>query len=122
MMRPRGGVALSRRPRGAAWRWAGFCIALALIAYLLWGLVGSDHGYLVYRRELQRVRQLQAQVERLRDKRECLARAILRLRHDPKALEELAHRELGYVYPDEYMLVVPEGRKPGIKGQGGGAK
>ncbi len=85
---------------------------------MFYELVFSDHGYLVYRKEQAELRKLQAEVARLRAQRERLAREILRLRHDPKALEELAHRELGYVYPDEYMVLLPhQGR---AHGQGSG--
>jgi len=73
-----------------------------------YSLVFSDHGYLVYRKEQQGLSDLQAEVVKLRQQREKLAREILRLRHDPKALEELVHRELGYVHPDEYMLILPK--------------
>ena len=71
-------------------------------------LLLSDHGYRVYREERQQLATLREEIARLRAQRERVARQILRLRNDPKALEELAHRELGYVYPDEYIVVMPE--------------
>jgi cell division protein FtsB len=71
-------------------------------------LVFSDHGYRVYRQERQQLEALRSEVARLRVEREQVAREILRLRNDPKALEELAHRELGYVYPDEMIVIMPE--------------
>jgi len=85
---------------------------------MFYELVFSDHGYLVYRKERAELHKLQAEVARLRARRERLAREILRLRHDPKALEELAHRELGYVYPDEYMVLLP--RQSRARGKGSG--
>jgi len=75
---------------------------------MIYSLVFSDHGYLVYRKEEQQLSVLQAEVDQLRQQREKLAREVLRLRHDPRALEELVHRELGYVHPDEYMLILPK--------------
>lgn len=75
---------------------------------MTWDLVFSDHGYLVYRSERENLEQARAELEALKAKRERLAKEILRLRNDPKALEELVHRELGYVYPDEYMVIMPE--------------
>jgi len=84
---------------------------------MAWDLIASDHGYLVYRREHAEVLQLKQQLEQMQKKREKLAAEILRLRKDPKALEDLVHRELGYVYPDEYMLIVPpEGQATDNKG------
>ncbi len=71
-------------------------------------LLFSDHGYRVYRQEQRQLDALRMEISRLRAERERVARQILRLRNDPKALEELAHRELGYVYPDELIVVMPE--------------
>ena len=84
--------------------WLGGC---AILAYMGWNLIWSDHGYLVYRQEAAKLQQLQQQVAGLRDARERLASEVLRLRNDPEALEELIHRELGYVHPDEYMVMMP---------------
>ena len=71
--------------------------------------------YLVYRNEKHQLEQLQAKVRKLEQQREQMAKEVLRLRNDPKALEELVHRELGYVHPDEYVLIFPkkkEEKKP----------
>jgi len=78
-----------------------------LTAYMAYDLFLSGHGYLVYRQEHQTYKELKQEVETLRKKREHLAREVLRLRNDPAALEELAHRELGYVHKDEFMLIMP---------------
>ncbi len=85
--------------------WIGGGVA---IAYMSWNLVFSDHGYLVYRQEAEQLQQLEFEVAALKAGRERLAKEVLRLRNDPDALEELVHRELGYVHPDEYMLIMPE--------------
>jgi cell division protein FtsB len=82
-----------------------------------WDLIFSDHGYLVYRQEQQQLKRLQAEVKELKAERERMARQILRLRNDPAALEELIHRELGYLHPDEYMLIMPDETKPDAKEQ-----
>jgi len=78
---------------------------------MTWDLIFSDHGYLVYRNERQNLEEARAELEALKARREKLAREILRLRNDPKALEELVHRELGYVHPDEYMVIMPDDGK-----------
>ncbi len=74
---------------------------------MTWDLVWSKHGYLVYRAEHAEVLRLREKMDAMQQQREKLAEEILHLRKDPKALEDLVHRELGYVYPDEYMLIVP---------------
>ena len=80
--------------------------ALALV-WMSWDLFFSDHGYRVYQGEHAKLEELKGELKALKVKREWLAKEILRLRDDPAALEELVHRELGYVYPDEYMLIIP---------------
>jgi len=75
---------------------------------MLYDLVFSEHGYVVYRQELQEVERLKQEIARLTKEREELARQVLRLRDDPEAIEALVRRELGYVYKDEYMLIMPD--------------
>ena len=83
-------------------------LALLVLAWMSYDLIFSDHGYLIYRAEQQQVQDLQVQLETLKQQREKLAQDILRLRHDPKALEDLVHRDLGYLYPDEFMMIMPD--------------
>jgi len=85
-----------------------WALGVILVAYMSWNLIFSDHGYLVYREEAAQLQALKTELAILQADRERLAQEILRLRNDPKALEELIHRELGYVYPDEIMVIMPE--------------
>ncbi len=89
-----------------------------------WDLLFSDHGYQVYQSEKATLETLKAELKALKRDRERLAKEILRLRNDPKALEELIHRELGYVYPDEYMLIMPgnESGADAVSAERGGEK
>jgi len=96
-------------------RWLLIALALLVLAGMGWDLLFSDHGYRVYHAEKAQLEAMKAEIESLRAERERLAKEILRLRNDPKALEELVHRELGYVYPDEYMVIMPEDGKTGEK-------
>jgi len=89
-------------------RWLFWIAGCAGLLYMLWNLVLSDHGYLVYRGEALQLQQLESELSTLKVERERLAKEVLRLRNDPQALEELIHRELGYVHPDEYMVIMPE--------------
>jgi len=88
--------------------WLLWGLALLVLAWMIYELVFSNHGYLVYRHEQQELMDLQAQAKQLKKQRQNLASRILQLRHDPKALENLAHQRLGYVYPDEYILIMPD--------------
>ena len=87
--------------------WLGWALILGLLGWMTWDLFASDHGYLVVRREQAELQQLRQELRALKQQREKLAHEILRLRNNPKALEELVHRELGYLHPDEFMLIVP---------------
>ncbi|OIO68568.1 MAG: hypothetical protein CO186_06505 [Zetaproteobacteria bacterium CG_4_9_14_3_um_filter_49_83] len=78
--------------------------------WMSYQLVFSEHGYRVFYQEQQELEALQQELATLHARQEKLASQILLFRNDPKALEELVHRELGYVYPDEYMVIMPEER------------
>jgi len=95
---------------GRIGRWLLWVFGAAIVAYMFWSLVFSDHGYLVYQQEAAQVGQLKDDLDAAKAERERLATEVLRLRNNPKALEELIHRELGYVHPDEYMVIRREGR------------
>jgi len=86
---------------------------MLVLLFMGYELTFSEHGYRVYESEKAQLEELRQELETLKKQREHLAQEILRLRNDPKALEELVHRELGYVYPDEYMLIVPEKKEGG---------
>ena len=104
-------------------RWLFWIGGAAIVAYMGWGLVFSDHGYLVYQKEAAQVHQLESELADLKAEREQLANEVLRLRNDPKALEALIHRELGYVHPDEYMVIRPAKRQgSGVRSEGSGVR
>ncbi len=88
--------------------WLLWIAGISVLAYMGWNLLFSEHGYLVYQQEQVQLEQLQQQLQQSKSEREQLASEVLRLRNNPEALEELIHRELGYVHPDEFMLIMPE--------------
>ena len=75
---------------------------------MLWDLIFSEHGFVVFQNEKMQLEALNEEIRLLRQEEQQLKSEIIRLREDPKALEEVIHQELGYVYPDEYMLIMPE--------------
>ena len=97
-------------------QWLFWIAGVVGLSYMFWNLIFSDHGYLVYQKEAVQLEQLKAEVSALKVERERLAKEVLRFRDDPRALEELVHRELGYVHQDEYMVIMPD--KPAVKGRG----
>ncbi len=75
---------------------------------MIWDLVFSDHGYFVFKQEYIEQQQLESDIHDLKNTKGKLGQDVIRLREDPKTLEEVIHRELGYVYPDETMIIMPE--------------
>ena len=100
------------------WRWLLLALAVLAFAWMSWELTFSDHGYRVYQSERAQLEKLEDELKAMKIRREWLAKEILRFRDDPAALEELVHRELGYVYPDEYMLIIPESERDREKSEG----
>ncbi|MBF0460816.1 MAG: septum formation initiator family protein [Magnetococcales bacterium] len=80
-------------------------IANAWVQYLLWF---GDQG-LVRWRQTQKQYLLVLEDVRLAEKRiQLIKDEIVMLEKDPVALEEVARRELGMVYPDEILFIVPK--------------
>ena len=80
-------------------------IANAWVQYLLWF---GDQG-LVRWRQTQKQYLLVLEDVRLAEKRiQLIKDEIVMLEKDPVALEEVARRELGMVYPDEIIFIVPK--------------
>jgi cell division protein FtsB len=75
---------------------------------MIWDLIFSDHGYFVFKHEYEKQEQLALDIDNLKVEKEKLSNNIIDLRDDAKILEEVIHRELGYVYPDETMIIMPD--------------
>ena len=83
-------------------------MATLLLFVLVWDLLFSDHSYPIYQREKAQIAKLKQQIGALQQQRQQLTKEIFRLRHDPKALEQLVHQRLGYLHPDEFVILHPE--------------
>jgi len=88
--------------------WLIYSVGLLIVVLMFWDLIFSEHGYFVFQQESERTEQLQTEIQHLQQEKARLNAEVLRLRDDPRSLEEVIHRELGYVYPDEYMLIMPK--------------
>ena len=80
-------------------------VANASAQYLLWF---GDQGLIRWRQTqkqsllvMEDVRLVKNRIQRIKDE-------IVLLEKDPMALEEVARRELGMVYPDEILFIVPK--------------
>lgn len=77
-----------------------------IILWLTYSVFLSNHGLPSYWKEKQELNLLQLDLQQVRAEREELAKRILLLRHDRIYLESVIRSELGYVYPDEYVLMI----------------
>ena len=88
--------------------WFFYALGVAIIVLMIWNLLLSDHGYFVYKLESTQQQNIEREIKELQLEKERLKGEIIRLRDDAKALEEVIHRELGFVYPDEYMFIMSQ--------------
>lgn len=79
------------------------CIAALVLPFVIFG----ENG-------LPRVRKLEEQVERIRERNRAvqweimeLDREILEFRENPQLIRQVAREELGYVTSDEIVFIVP---------------
>ncbi len=80
-------------------------VANVWVQYILWF---GDQG-LVRWRQTQKQYMLVMEDVKLAEKRiQLIKDEIMMLQKDPMALEEVARRELGMVYPDEIVFIVPK--------------
>lgn len=99
-------VLVDRYVPSAARQWllrAGLATAIAIALAAVPELLGADRRLDKLRHDRLRLRD---QETRLRNQNEVLDQAIVRLRSDLHAVEELARDELGLVYPDEIVIEV----------------
>ncbi|MBF0282421.1 MAG: septum formation initiator family protein [Zetaproteobacteria bacterium] len=86
-----------------------YTLPFLMVGWMAYGLfVAKDEGYRAYRIEQLELITFQQDIDQLQQHRDALVDEILHVRNDAKTMENLIHRELGYLYPDEFMLIVPE--------------
>ncbi|MDQ7003733.1 MAG: septum formation initiator family protein [Ghiorsea sp.] len=89
-------------------QWLFYSFGLIITILMFWDLTFSEHGYFVFQQEKETMLQLQKDIKSLQIEKVRLQKEIIRLREEPEALEFLIRQELGYVYPDETMIIMPK--------------
>jgi cell division protein FtsB len=74
-------------------------------------LVG-DRGFLAILRARRQYDELSAAIERQKNDNVRLREEARRLREDPRAIEELARRELGLIRPGEKVFILKDLKPP----------
>lgn len=86
-------------------------LALLVLVALMYGLLGSEHSIGVYQQEQRSLQAMQKCLHELKQQHEHVARMIVGVRHDRQVQEDLVRKRLGFVYPDEYIWMVPDVRR-----------
>ena len=86
-------------------------LALFVLVVLVYGLLGSEHSIGVYQQEQRSLQAMQKRLQALQQQHEHLARMIVGVRDNRQVQEDLVRKRLGFVYPDEYIWMVPDQRR-----------
>lgn len=80
-------------------------LAIGLLGYIF---VAGEHGYLSLRKLAHQVRQIDSEIEALREANRALEGEIHSLKTDPFYIERIAREELGMIRPGEIVYeIVP---------------
>ncbi|MDX8377611.1 MAG: septum formation initiator family protein [Mariprofundales bacterium] len=85
---------------------SGRVLLLVLISLLAWSLLFSDVGYSNYNKEKKQLAVIQARIAQYEQSKLHFRNEIDALRNDSEVIESYIRRKLGYVYPDEYVLMI----------------
>jgi cell division protein FtsB len=92
------------------WVWVGL-VLMAANAWAQYALWFGEQGLIRWRRiEEQRVR-VRLEVQEVERRVRELKGNVMLIARDPLLLEEVARRDLGFAYPEEILLVVPDAGK-----------
>ena len=80
-------------------------VANVWVQYLLWF---GDQGLVRWRQTQKQYLAISEDVHLAEKRIQHLKEEILLLENEPVVLEEVARRDLGMVYPDDILFIVPE--------------
>jgi len=80
-------------------------VANAWVQYLLWF---GDQGLVRWRQTQKQLQDVRGEVQDAEKRIQRIKDEILFLEKSDVALEEVARRDLGMVYPDEILFIVPQ--------------
>lgn len=80
---------------------------IVLTVWLFLHVMFGANGMVVYRSKRSEYRNLQGDIDRLRQENDQFTRQIKALQNDPEAIEKEAREQLHYTRPGEYVYVPP---------------
>lgn len=85
---------------------AAAVLALVMAYHVLFGA----NGVIAYRQKREESRELQRQIETLKQENESIQKQIKALKDDPEAIEKEAREKLKYARPGEVIYTLPPAR------------
>jgi cell division protein FtsB len=108
---PRAPESLSRRVvnwASRAWRPAGSIMAVCLALLLGWHVVNGKHGLSTWNQKRVEDKQLQKEIDDLKQENERLQTRVERLKSNQDEIEHEAREKLHYAKPGEVIYTLPE--------------
>ncbi len=106
---------IPRRRRGPS-KVGRYVLALVTLILLANVLVGEAGFIALFRASAERAR-LEAEVDTLRRHNDAWREAVRLLREDPRAIEDIARRDLGMLTPGERLFVIGASRSGEASGE-----
>lgn len=86
------------------------CGVIALACLMAWHVVFGANGVVVYAQKRKEQRELNRQIESLRQQNDFLNQQIKALKTDPQTIEKEAREKLRYARPGEVVYTLPANR------------
>jgi cell division protein FtsB len=90
------------------------CSVIALACLMAWHVVFGANGVMVYAQKRKEQRELNRQIESLRQQNDSLNQRIKALKNDPQTIEKEAREKLRYARPGEVVYTLPANKPAAI--------
>jgi cell division protein FtsB len=87
---------------------------IALACLMAWHVVFGANGVMVYAQKRKEQRELNRQIESLRQQNDSLNQRIKALKNDPQTIEKEAREKLRYARPGEVVYTLPANKPAAI--------
>ncbi len=94
------------------WRPVATSVAVALILLFGWGVFNGKHGLSAWAQQRHKDKQLQKDINDLKQENDRLRSHVDRLKSDPNAIEHEAREQLHYAKPGEVIYSLSDSPKP----------
>jgi cell division protein FtsB len=83
-------------------------VMILLVAWISRCVALKPNAWTVYKKKRAEYARLQLQIQQLQQELDDRERRVKALKDDPRAMEEEARKELGYVRPGEFVYLIPK--------------